>query len=404
MKEYRFTLEKKQKKGTCISCGKHNVSVRYIDTLTGNHLPEIYSRCDREVNCNYHLSPYKDGYAKMLSGGACSLMQMIKPKPPLEKPTSFIDNELLKKSLHSYDVNNFIKYLKTILPAKEVKKIIELYKIGTSKHWEGSTIFWQVDNKGRIRGGKVMLYDAVKGKRVKEPFNHITWAHSALKLNDYNLKQCLFGSHLLTDENKNTSCAIVESEKTAIIASAYLPDFIWLACGSLSNLTFEKCKVLSGRNVFLFPDLNGFEKWSERAKELSAITPFDVSDLLEQNATEAEKETGLDIADYLIRFDYKEFIKKEFSDNIIHDQVQDHVQDLKGLLTKKPELWDVEGLEDFFNSTILPAQPVKIDVCGTITDVCLFVNSHIATAKANNGNRTYLPYFERLLKLKNILT
>jgi hypothetical protein len=40
-------------------------------------------------------------------------------------------------------------------------------------------------------------------------------------------------------------------------------------------------------------------------------TTFKVSDLLERKATEAEKAKGLDIADYLLMFDVKEFQKTE---------------------------------------------------------------------------------------------
>jgi hypothetical protein len=67
----------------------------------------------------------------------------------------------------------------------------------------------------------------------------------------------LFGEHLLIDKTKPV--AIVESEKTAVIASVYLPQFIWVAVGSLTNLNAEKCNVLKGRTVTLFPDLNGFD-------------------------------------------------------------------------------------------------------------------------------------------------
>ncbi len=101
--------------------------------------------------------------------------------------------------------------------------------------------------------------------------------------------------------------AIIESEKTTIITSVYLPQFIWLACGSLTNLTIEKCKVLIGYNVVLFPDLNGYDKWCIKAKELSAITSITVSDLLERKAGNTEKLHGLDLADYLLRFDIEDF-------------------------------------------------------------------------------------------------
>lgn len=42
-----------------------------------------------------------------------------------------------------------------------------------------------------------MLYNPTTGKRIKEPYNHVTWVHSVLHKEDYNLKQCFFGEHLL---------------------------------------------------------------------------------------------------------------------------------------------------------------------------------------------------------------
>ncbi|MBK9025621.1 MAG: hypothetical protein IPL69_17065 [Saprospiraceae bacterium] len=48
----------------------------------------------------------------------------------------------------------------------------------------------------------------------------------------------------------------MESEKTAIIASVYLPQFTWLASGGKAGLTKDKLEVLKGRNVNLYPDRN----------------------------------------------------------------------------------------------------------------------------------------------------
>ena len=154
-----------------------------------------------------------------------------------------------------------------------------------------------------------MLYSPTTGKRVKEPFNHINWVHKALKQPEFELRQCLFGEHLLIDKTKPV--AIVESEKTAVIASVYFPQFIWVAVGSLTNLNDEKCSILKGRTVTLLPDLNGFDKWSSKVKELSHLAKFSVSDLLERKATEADRKKGLDIADFLLQFPVKEFQLKE---------------------------------------------------------------------------------------------
>src|SRR5690606_34441643 len=134
------------------------------------------------------------------------------------------------------------------------------YQIGTSKHWRGAVAFWQIDELNEVRTGKIMLYNEFTGKRIKEPFNHITWAHRALKLDVFNLKQCLFGLPLIKESNK--PIAIVESEKTAIISSLYLPQLTWLACGGIGNLNKEVCAPLNGRKVILYPDLSAFDKWT----------------------------------------------------------------------------------------------------------------------------------------------
>jgi hypothetical protein len=154
-----------------------------------------------------------------------------------------------------------------------------------------------------------MLYNATTGKRIQKPFDYINWVHSLLKTPEFELKECLFGEHLLIDKTKPV--AIVESEKTAVIASVYFPQFIWLATGGKDGLKAEKCSVLAGRTIKLFPDLNCFDKWSAIAKKIFNPELVEVSDLLEHNASEAERKQGLDLADYLIRFDFREFTQPE---------------------------------------------------------------------------------------------
>ena len=51
----------------------------------------------------------------------------------------------------------------------------------------------------------------------------------------------------------------------------------------------------------------------------------------------------------------------------------------------------------FFNNVTLPTYLLKLKHCGTITNVALFIESHLATLKANNGNKTFLPHLDRLL-------
>ena len=315
MSEHRYILQPYNGMNTrhhCPKCkAKDKTFSLYIDTETGKHIHHGVGRCNRESNCGYHYTPKQYFQDNNIQFDTDQSEQRIKQKvvPVQPKPTSFIATETFKASLRRYEGNNFTSYLIDLFGHEIASELIRRYFIGTSKHWPGSTVFWQIDSFGKIRTGKIMLYNSTTGKRVKEPFNYITWVHKALNQSEFELKQCLFGEHLLIDKTKPV--AIVESEKTAIIASVYLPKFIWLSVGSLTNLNAERCQILNGRSVVLFPDLNGFEKWSAKAKELSKIAHFTVSDLLERKATEAERQQGLDIADYLIRFDYREFINTE---------------------------------------------------------------------------------------------
>jgi len=252
--------------------------------------------------------------------------------------------------------------------------------------------------------------------KVKEPYNHITWAHKEIAVPEFQLRQCMYGEHLFrTDLLKPV--AIVESEKTAIISSVYLPQFIWLAVGSLTNFNSDMCQALKGRRVALFPDLKGFEKWTQKADELSALASFSVSDLLERKVNEIERLQGLDLADFLIRFDFR-----DFSSATPGKMALEHAPTITAefhpleLLSPKPmterlrpkvgqlALWDMDlaELESFFNETSYPAQSIKMNPY-TIIDVTLFIQSHLAVAKHNNGNRTFLPYLDRLKELRQYL-
>jgi hypothetical protein len=61
-----------------------------------------------------------------------------------------------------------------------------------------------------------------------------------------------------------------------------------------------------------------------------------------------------------------------------------------------------QQLIKFFETITLPKE-IKLTEHETITDCQKFVNGHIEYLKAKSGNKTFLPYFERILKLYEIL-
>jgi hypothetical protein len=413
----------------CPSCQhKDKTFVRYIDIETGEHVHPSVGRCNRESNCGYHYTPKQYFQDNNISFDTPQ-PKAYKPKPiiPQPKPVSFIPVEMFKQSLQIErnisqvaETNHFVKFLINLFGVEVANELISRYFIATSKYWNGATVFWQIDTQGKVRTGKIMLYNPTTGKRVKNLELPVYWVHKTLKQPEFELRQCLFGEHLLIDKTKPV--AIVESEKTAVIASVYLPQFLWVAVGSITNLNAEKCSVLKGRTVTLFPDLNGFNKWSNKAKELSHLAIFTVSDLLERKATETERKQGLDLADYLIMFNYKDFTLPEPEATAPPPVIQPLVELKQDILveqkpietiyypnpsaTIKQKNWDqdINELVTYFTGIILPEESIEICQGSTITDVTKFIDSHLAIVKLYNGKRTFLPYLNRLLDVKQHLT
>jgi hypothetical protein len=303
MNNFRYILQpykNQQSRSTCPACGRHRSFVKYIDTATGLIVNDIVGRCNHENKCGYHLTP-KQFFKENNQARVNYQIRANNPIKPL--PPTFIEVAVLKQSL-KYQSNNFIEYLLSIFNPEIVSDLIAKYFIGSSRHWPGATVFWQIDPQGNIRSGKIMQYDPKSGKRVKNPFDHITWVHSVLNIPDFSLSQCLFGDHLLTTE-PNKPAAIVESEKTALIASIYFPQFTWLATGSKEGLKAEKLNSLKNRKIFAFPDLGAFSDWEKKAQSFKL--KITISDFLETHSSDADKKDGLDLADYLVRYNYRNF-------------------------------------------------------------------------------------------------
>ena len=115
---------------------------------------------------------------------------------------------------------------------------------------------------------------------------------------DWELTQCLFGEHLLSQYPEAT-VALVESEKTAVICASLMPKFIWVATGGKTQLG-DKLDVLRGRKVLAFPDIDAYDTWQEKLAAIPHLN-IKVSDYLMKNATPEDHENHIDIADLLLR-------------------------------------------------------------------------------------------------------
>jgi len=70
-----------------------------------------------------------------------------------------------------------------------------------------------------------------------------------------------------------------------------------------------------------------------------------------------------------------------------------------------PEDWsqDIAELEKYFSSIKLPTEPITIKECCIVNDCLLFIDSHLAVVKSNNGKEKFRPYIQRLQNLAEII-
>ena len=182
---------------SCPSCKQPQTFSLYIDGNTNKPIHRSVGRCNRENSCGYHYKPRdyfrdnpEDGLAYklrnnplegkyQLSGNKNSILNPnfnieTQQLPGSEeflfdkKPTTidYIPKKYMVKSA-SYD-SNFITFLSSYFPRKEIEEVLELYALGATRN--KSVIYWQIDIDGNVRTGKIMQYNPVTGKHLKKGF------------------------------------------------------------------------------------------------------------------------------------------------------------------------------------------------------------------------------------------
>lgn len=304
----RPELEKGSKKYICPACGKKTFV--YYRMPNGDLIDETIGRCERIDNCAYHKTP-KEWFIDHPAEKTYHPTKIIYKPNPVQTESKAIGYVPIRYILDSAKNrnSNLVYFLFYLFDWDTICKTIDPYFLGCTK--DRAVIYPMIDESGKCRTAKIQKYDKETGKRIKNDPGAVNWVHSILKKkgelpNDFNLQMCLFGLHLIRSErNKGKTICICESEKSAIIASGCLPEYLWMAAGALGWLNIDKLKPLRGWNILLFPDTSktgiAFEKWSNIAKEAQNIgLDVNVSTMLEVGCTEDEKEQGYDIGDYLI--------------------------------------------------------------------------------------------------------
>jgi hypothetical protein len=336
---FKYTLTN-NKRSDCPFCGKRGKYSAYINTQTQELAPIEYGMCS---SCQQFKRPPDNYFAGKSTHVDDATIGYY------EADTIDINTIYHYNKPSSYIGNAFIEGLERRFDEQRVKRVVDLYKLGrfqdsyknsaiifpylhTEKHCCTAKLMWFDNDLHRIREGKKQYprflhnlqytddrgfhYDCNK-YGIDDDGNDI--------IIPFKLKLCLFGHHQIINDKTKTIC-LVESEKTAIIMSIVLPEFIWVASGGKTLIQDYKFLFFKGRKCLVFPDLseddNVYSYWFEKLTNYNRKYGYDFeivdyySEFL-QNDNELIRyckcEGKFDIADYILNFNkngiYTDFIK-----------------------------------------------------------------------------------------------
>ncbi len=345
---YRECKAHREWNTTCPACGRRGKFSPYIDTATMRPVDDRQcGRCNRLSNCGYHLPPremprnedFGASHKSHKSHRSCiaegpQLPSSVYTRRSRQQGRSDLPfreicvrqkeefgetNNSQREASEFYEKmrraceqsqpwgSHLVTWLRTQFPRDAVAAALKRYRVGGTP--DGATLWWQIDEQGRVHTGKAMQYNPLTGHRVKEQGFPVNWAHR-MRLygepSDLVVPQCLFGLSLLNTEHTDLTTdytdvsdslqdgrstphegnpcnprnlwsnnpwsekiGLVESEKTALIMSLVCPDKVWLATGGKANLKASMLAPLIGLEVAVYPDADALRDWYARIVEMN---------------------------------------------------------------------------------------------------------------------------------------
>ena len=186
------------------------------------------------------------------------------------------------------------------LTTGQMHNAAERYFLGKTKN--GQPIFWMIDD----------MLNPLDAHILPD-----TWMSSLLKrrepiLSCWRVQHCLFGLHLVshTDGADNADdtkpIAIVESEQSAVVLSELFPECLWMAYATIHHLSPDLLAPLVGRSATFYPRTDPtlstylfFEDYADLVRRNYDIN-VTVDTVLEDHATNDQKERCIDILDFIL--------------------------------------------------------------------------------------------------------
>lgn len=146
-----YMLRKGSRKDVCPACGRRTFTP-YVDG-DGTVLDPAVGMCDRKNKCNYHLPPRV--FLNMHAGDSGPGGRHVRFKPSRHavrySPPEMIPHTTVGDTLRCYERNALVAWLKGVFRDGEFAAALDTtlarYKVGTSKAFGGSPVFWLIDHK-----------------------------------------------------------------------------------------------------------------------------------------------------------------------------------------------------------------------------------------------------------------
>lgn len=192
---------------------------------------------------------FKDA-VKMIKGESQAINWTHEVRQKAVPKVQYVSPDVLEGARqYPLESSPLFRWMCTLFPEEKVRAVWEKYNVTTDSH--GNTVFWYVDQDGKILFDKRILYWE-DGHRRKDFF-----PGRQFRVSDGYSGRCYFGACVPDDGRK---AFIMESEKSVLLASLYYEGRRFLATGGKSNLREIE------PNMMLVPDMDARCEWEEKGE------------------------------------------------------------------------------------------------------------------------------------------
>lgn len=272
-RNYRYRLGK-----LCTVCPNCHMRTfkPYVDAKGAILAPEV-GRCNREVKCGYHLRP------REWMGSGDVARQLPARATPIPR-TDFVPRHIMDVTMRRdvWRLNLFWWFARRF-GWQRARKVFSLYFVTYSRSMGGAALFWFVDDKLRVRTGKLMAYDRSAHRR-RDLTVAVRFIHQSIR-RGFVCRLCFFGIHLASCF-PGATLLLCESEKTALYLACALGWrfdeglYVPVAVGGCSNLKVglwppgepdHRLLPLASRRLLLLPDADSVAPWEASVEKLRLI-------------------------------------------------------------------------------------------------------------------------------------